>query len=70
MEAISPTDYIISIIYYFCDSFERCPLVCDSFGLCPLVFIFFAELTLNPPEGIIAGPMSEDNFFEWEALIM
>ncbi len=28
-----------------------------------------AELTLNPPEGIIAGPISEDNFFEWECLI-
>lgn len=27
------------------------------------------ELTLNPPEGIIAGPISEDNFFEWECLI-
>ncbi|KAF0884281.1 UB2G2 enzyme, partial [Crocuta crocuta] len=29
-----------------------------------------AELTLNPPEGIVAGPMNEENFFEWEALIM
>ncbi|XP_033624040.1 ubiquitin-conjugating enzyme E2 G2 isoform X2 [Fukomys damarensis] len=28
------------------------------------------ELTLNPPEGIVAGPMNEENFFEWEALIM
>lgn len=28
-----------------------------------------AELTLNPPEGIIAGPINEENFFEWEALI-
>uniref|UniRef100_A0A182NMW5 Ubiquitin-conjugating enzyme E2 G2 n=1 Tax=Anopheles dirus TaxID=7168 RepID=A0A182NMW5_9DIPT len=27
------------------------------------------QLTLNPPEGIIAGPISEENFFEWEALI-
>jgi ubiquitin-protein ligase len=27
------------------------------------------ELTVNPPEGITAGPISEDNFFEWEALI-
>ncbi|VDO23002.1 unnamed protein product [Brugia timori] len=26
-------------------------------------------MTLNPPEGIIAGPISEDNFFEWECLI-
>lgn len=30
----------------------------------------FSELTLNPPEGIIAGPVNEENFFEWEALIM
>ena len=30
----------------------------------------FSELTLNPPEGIIAGPTNEENFFEWEALIM
>ncbi|XP_068217283.1 ubiquitin-conjugating enzyme E2 G2 isoform X1 [Palaemon carinicauda] len=28
------------------------------------------KLTLNPPEGIIAGPTNEENFFEWEALIM
>ncbi|VDN03475.1 unnamed protein product [Thelazia callipaeda] len=28
-----------------------------------------SELTLDPPEGIIAGPVSEDNFFEWECLI-
>lgn len=27
------------------------------------------EISLNPPEGIIAGPATEDNFFEWEALI-
>ena len=27
------------------------------------------ELTLNPPEGIVAGPINEENFFEWEALI-
>jgi hypothetical protein len=31
--------------------------------------LFIAELTLNPPEGIVAGPISEENFFEWEALI-
>ncbi|CAG9536938.1 unnamed protein product [Cercopithifilaria johnstoni] len=29
----------------------------------------YKQLTLNPPEGIIAGPISEDNFFEWECLI-
>eukprot|EP01121_Diplochlamys_sp_Union-15-3_P004314 TRINITY_DN1436_c0_g1_i1.p1 TRINITY_DN1436_c0_g1~~TRINITY_DN1436_c0_g1_i1.p1 ORF type:complete len:182 (-),score=24.13 TRINITY_DN1436_c0_g1_i1:26-571(-) len=30
----------------------------------------YRELTENPPEGIVAGPITEDNFFEWEALIM
>ncbi|XP_066431758.1 ubiquitin-conjugating enzyme E2 G2 isoform X1 [Eleutherodactylus coqui] len=30
----------------------------------------YIELTLNPPEGIVAGPINEENFFEWEALIM
>ncbi|CAH1789867.1 unnamed protein product [Owenia fusiformis] len=29
----------------------------------------YKQLTLNPPEGIIAGPVDEENFFEWEALI-
>ncbi|MCP9260337.1 Ubiquitin-conjugating enzyme E2 G2 [Dirofilaria immitis] len=29
----------------------------------------YKQLTLNPPEGIIAGPITEDNFFEWECLI-
>ncbi|KAJ1544062.1 Ubiquitin-conjugating enzyme E2 G2 [Nowakowskiella sp. JEL0078] len=28
-----------------------------------------SRLTVNPPEGITAGPISEDNFFLWEALI-
>ncbi|KAM4815649.1 ubiquitin-conjugating enzyme E2 G2 isoform 2-T2 [Thomomys bottae] len=37
--------------------------VLEFLSLCP-------ELTLNPPEGIVAGPMNEENFFEWEALIM
>lgn len=32
-------------------------------------FMSVVELTLNPPEGIVAGPITEDNFFEWEALI-
>ena len=32
-------------------------------------FTHSVELTLNAPEGITAGPVSEDNFFEWEALI-
>ena len=31
--------------------------------------VLFTELTLNPPEGILAGPINEENFFEWEALI-
>mmetsp|Transcript_19159 Transcript_19159/g.26816 ORF Transcript_19159/g.26816 Transcript_19159/m.26816 type:complete len:166 (+) Transcript_19159:76-573(+) len=30
----------------------------------------YRELTNNPPDGIVAGPISEDNLFEWEALIM
>jgi len=29
----------------------------------------YRQLTLNPPEGIVAGPLNEENFFEWEALI-
>ncbi|XP_014248081.1 ubiquitin-conjugating enzyme E2 G2 [Cimex lectularius] len=29
----------------------------------------YKQLTINPPEGIIAGPINEENFFEWEALI-
>ncbi|PAA68258.1 hypothetical protein BOX15_Mlig015169g1 [Macrostomum lignano] len=29
----------------------------------------FKKLTEDPPEGIVAGPKSCDNFFEWEALI-
>lgn len=35
-----------------------------------IMFFFSIELTLNPPEGIIAGPLDEENFFEWEAYIM
>ena len=29
----------------------------------------YKQLLMNPPEGVIAGPMSEDNFFEWESCI-
>ncbi|KAJ3086162.1 Ubiquitin-conjugating enzyme E2 G2, partial [Quaeritorhiza haematococci] len=29
----------------------------------------YRELTVNAPEGITAGPKTEDNFFEWEAFI-
>lgn len=30
----------------------------------------YKQLTLNPPEGVLAGPSDEENFFEWEALIV
>ncbi|KAJ3169443.1 Ubiquitin-conjugating enzyme E2 G2 [Irineochytrium annulatum] len=29
----------------------------------------YKELTVNPPDGITAGPLTEDDFFTWEALI-
>lgn len=29
----------------------------------------YKQLLSNPPEGIIAGPVSEENFFEWEAVV-
>jgi ubiquitin-conjugating enzyme E2 G2 len=29
----------------------------------------YKELTVNPPEGLHAGPIDESNYFEWEALI-
>ncbi|KAF1981409.1 ubiquitin-conjugating enzyme [Aulographum hederae CBS 113979] len=29
----------------------------------------YRELTLDPPDGITAGPVSEDNFYLWEVLI-
>ncbi|KHJ96081.1 glucose-6-phosphate isomerase [Oesophagostomum dentatum] len=29
----------------------------------------YKELTNRPPEGILAAPLDEDNFFEWECLI-
>ena len=29
----------------------------------------YKQLLMNPPEGLIAGPMNEDNFFEWESCI-
>ncbi|XP_045599516.1 ubiquitin-conjugating enzyme E2 G2 isoform X1 [Procambarus clarkii] len=53
-------------------------LTCSWVGLGPrdstvtvaTVLWHHTELTLNPPEGIIAGPTNEENFFEWEALIM
>ena len=30
---------------------------------------FLSELTRNPPDGITAGPISDDNMLVWEALI-
>lgn len=29
----------------------------------------YLEISSNPPEGIFAGPSTEDNFFEWDCLI-
>eukprot|EP00729_Bicosta_minor_P026314 gene26314-21323_t len=29
----------------------------------------YKEITKNGPEGILAGPASDGNFFEWECLI-
>lgn len=28
-----------------------------------------AGLLNNPPDGILAGPISDENFFQWEAVI-
>lgn len=44
---------------------------CDLFFVLLTItkIVFFSELTLNPPEGIIAGPTKEENFFEWDCLI-
>ena len=27
------------------------------------------ELTLRPPEGIVAGPIDDDSIYEWDAYI-
>jgi len=32
-------------------------------------FAVHAEVSQNAPHGIIAGPVDDDNFFEWEAVI-
>jgi ubiquitin-conjugating enzyme E2 G2 len=29
----------------------------------------YKELTVNPPDGIQAGPLDESNYFEWESFI-
>nr|XP_012635479.1 ubiquitin-conjugating enzyme E2 G2 isoform X1 [Microcebus murinus] len=50
--------------------FRREGSVCIKSGNAHYDQIEAKELTLNPPEGIVAGPMNEENFFEWEALIM
>jgi ubiquitin-conjugating enzyme E2 G2 len=33
------------------------------------LFSEFRALTTDPPDGIIAGPVTEDDIFTWEALI-
>jgi len=30
----------------------------------------YKQILKNPPEGIVAGPKNETNFFEWECLVM
>ena len=30
----------------------------------------FKQLAENPPEGLLAGPVSEDNYFMWEVAIV
>ncbi|VDO05863.1 unnamed protein product [Rodentolepis nana] len=30
----------------------------------------YKQFSCNPPEGIMAGPIDDSNFFEWEALIV
>jgi ubiquitin-conjugating enzyme E2 G2 len=34
-----------------------------------ILLLYEIELSQNPPEGIVAGPINEENFFEWESLI-
>ena len=33
------------------------------------LFTEYKEITRNAPDGILAAPLSEDNLFEWEAVI-
>ncbi len=33
------------------------------------LFAEFKSLSVDPPAGIVAGPVSEDDIFLWEALI-
>lgn len=44
-------------------------LFCVLFYVMTFVKFFLLELTVNPPEGILAGPIDENNFFEWDCLI-
>ena len=37
---------------------------------CKRLMAEYKQLLKNPPEGIVAGPQSETNFFKWECLIM
>ena len=30
----------------------------------------YKQITENPPEGMTAGPVNEDNLFEWECLVL
>lgn len=30
----------------------------------------YKQLTMNPPDGILAGPVNEENFFEWDSYIL
>lgn len=29
----------------------------------------YKQLFNNPPDGVVAGPGSEENFFEWDVLV-
>jgi hypothetical protein len=42
----------------------------DRISRLTLYFLRKVELSTNPPEGIVAGPISEDNIFVWEACIL
>ena len=34
------------------------------------LFLEYKELTQNPPEGVIAGPVSESDLYQWETLLL
>ncbi|XP_050821667.1 ubiquitin-conjugating enzyme E2 G2 isoform X1 [Gopherus flavomarginatus] len=60
------SDFLSGVVYY---QNSKCLLENGNYRSVSKL-LMYAELTLNPPEGIVAGPMNEENFFEWEALIM